>query len=494
MSLILVTGLVSGITTISDTFIGTTGNANIGGDFSTGGDFDVGQNLNVDGDTLLNGKLDLLGNIDINGQYLINGSPIGSGLNISDLNNISGNIGVANGFQFQTNGVSALRLNKGGDSFYSNTFVGELVGTSASGKRKTSMGYQSGLGNTKDGQSSYGYLSGLNNTGIYQTAIGYKSGFNNLGDRQVALGYLSGINNTGRDQIALGHNAGIDNIGLTEIAIGNFAGRDNKGNNLITIGTTAGAGNRGDQNVLIGFNTGQRNNGTRTVAIGYEAGQDNTGDNSIFLGSSAGKGNTKNAQFIVSGPLGSPIIQADLLSGFVGFRTSNPVAVLDIVPTGGQGGPIMKMRPEFGANTSYSWKIFVPFDGRYRLTDDSNTDVFTITQDNNVGIGNGNPESKLDVTGNIHATGSINSDQPSLFLSNSTIFYNNVTRKFQFFDHNNTLLSVGAFDINIENEAFLLDNVGIGTNNPSTKLEVTGNITVSECIIFGSGGQICSSP
>ena len=36
-------------------------------------------------------------------------------------------------------------------------------------------------------------------------------------------------------------------------------------------------------------------------------------------------------------------------------------------------------------------------------------------------------------------------------------------------------------------------NVGIGTTTPTQKLSVSGNVSISECIIFASGGKICSA-
>jgi hypothetical protein len=37
------------------------------------------------------------------------------------------------------------------------------------------------------------------------------------------------------------------------------------------------------------------------------------------------------------------------------------------------------------------------------------------------------------------------------------------------------------------------EKVGINTESPQSALDVNGNITVSDCIVFASGGDWCSS-
>ena len=86
----------------------------------------------------------------------------------------------------------------------------------------------------------------------------------------------------------------------------------------------------------------------------------------------------------------------------------------------------------------------------------------------NVGIGTNNPNYRLDVDGDINFSGALRQNGLPLTIP-ANIWYQN------------------------GNKAYLLgSNVGIGTNNPSQALEVTGNITASGRVFAGTieGGSI----
>ena len=493
--ILLMAIIVIADTTISNNFISTSGFANVGGDLVVGGDLSLTENANIGGNTNVAGNLDVVQNLNVTGNSFVVGNleVIGeliANLNITEINltNVNGNIGVADGFEFQTAGVSALRLNRAGTSIYSNTFVGQEAGTSASGKEKTSVGYLSGKGNTKDGQTSFGFQSGVNNTGFRATSFGYQTGITNSGSNAISIGSFAGNENSGNNQIAIGENAGslnsvvqsiaigknvgMNNSGRTQVAIGAFGGNNNTGDFQVAIGYFAGDENKGDHNVQIGYFAGENNNGNKVIAIGYQAGKNNNGSNNIFLGENAGKDNTKSNQFIVgNGAFGSPIIQGDFNTGFVGIGTSQSTVPLTITRQNGQTA-MFQLKPT--ATNPSNWNFGVDFNsGRLVISNNSVDEKFTILQNGNVGIGIEDPQQRLDVTGNIHATGTISSDSTSLTLSNATIKYNSTNNEFNFFDPNGTELTFGSlFTANNESEAFRLSNVGIGTNNPTVQLHI----------------------
>jgi hypothetical protein len=83
-----------------------------------------------------------------------------------------------------------------------------------------------------------------------------------------------------------------------------------------------------------------------------------------------------------------------------------------------------------------------------------------ITSDGNVGIGVINPNEKLDVDGNIHASGS--------FISGSTTTYGDGYIALS----SGTNLSIGSDTIFVDNAN---NRVGIGTNTPAAKLDIVAN-------------------
>ena len=110
--------------------------------------------------------------------------------------------------------------------------------------------------------------------------------------------------------------------------------------------------------------------------------------------------------------------------------------------------------------------------GNYTFDTDT---LFIDSVSDRVGIGMTNPSEKLDVAGAIKASSTI---------------YGNRADRFAFYTISGGIYASGSVD------NYFAGNVGIGDSTPGSKLEVTGNITLSDannCIIFNSGGRICSA-
>jgi len=115
---------------------------------------------------------------------------------------------------------------------YENSFFGDAAGISnTSGVRNSFFGKSAGSSNTYCSHNSFfGYYAGLGNTtGWYNSFFGYESGSSNTASGSSFFGYRSGKSNTtGDDNSFFGTNAGYSNTtGDDNSFFGNFAGASN---------------------------------------------------------------------------------------------------------------------------------------------------------------------------------------------------------------------------------------------------------------------------
>ena len=151
--------------------------------------------------------------------------------------------------------------------------------------------------------------------------------------------------------------------------------------------------------------------------------------------------------------------------GNVGIGTANPVETLEIMNANSTGNLTTRLRvtdttenPEiqlqYGTGTDDHWSIY-----NLQSNDSLNvwrgSNVLTILQNGNVGIGTIAPSSKLDVSGGINASTSVST--PLVF------------------NQNDLTLQSGTGDVilNANN-----GNVGIGTASPDSDLHVVGGVCV----------------
>jgi len=232
---------------------------------------------------------------------------------------VAGNIQINEGSAYMQDGQQVVKIAKGTETFYANTYVGALAGSGT--EKQTAIGYEAGYSNSGTQQTAIGYEAGYSNSGDYQTVTGYSAGYENTGDYQTATGYYAGRSNSGAKQTAMGYLVGLSNKGDYQTAIGYYAGRSNSGHQVSGFGYEATRGNSGND----------------VLALGYQAGKDNIVAN----------------QFIVqqANINAVPLIQGDFLSGNVGIGTATPKNTLNVIGDGNFTSSLTADKISLGSNT-----------------------------------------------------------------------------------------------------------------------------------------------
>ena len=227
--------------------------------------------------------------------------------------------------------------------------------------------------------------------------------------------------------------------------------------NGASIGTAVGVGVRADG----GLNLGQNVIGNN-VYLGYQAGQANTtGTENLFVGSGSGMANTAGSQNTFVGNNNGSATTTGSQNTFVGLGSG-------VVNTTGDGntffGTYSGIQSTTGAGNQFSGNSsgFSNTTGNDNVFEGSSSGFNNSTGSSNVFMGK--------LSGQYNETGSFNTvlgansgfDTNSRGLVNATALGSNIL-----LTTNNTVV--------LGNNA----NVGIGTSNPSQKLDVVGNINAS---------------
>ncbi len=313
------------------------------------------------------------------------------------------------------------------------------------------VGVGAGGNTTSNGNAFFGTSAGFNNTtGEANAFFGRSSGFQNTtGSSNSFFGTQAGRDNsTGTQNSFFGRQAGIGNsTGVDNSFFGAFAGQANAGgNNNSFFGVSAGYNNVSEGNAFFGRSAGFQNTaGYSNSFFGTQAGRDNTtGNDNTFFGRVAGINNYTGSNNTIIGS------NANVGAG----NLFNATAI--------------------GANAVVS---------------QNNSLVLGFNA--NVGIGTSTPTVKLEVIGNTLFTtggsgGKVQFGTPSgesgmsIFGTNrADIRFDGTTLKLLAGTGAGAMSSTNGINIKLDG------NVGIGTTNPTEKLEVVGTMKTSILQITG---------
>jgi hypothetical protein len=315
------------------------------------------------GQQALNANTTASNNTAIGFQSLLantTGSPVtavGAGALTS---NTTGSYNVGVGWQaLETNSVGSFNVAVGDRALISNTTA----------SNNTAVGYQAAYNSTQNNQTAVGFQALLSATTGGEVALGaYSLTSVTTGVRNTGLGTAAGQGTTtASDNTFVGyHSAYANTTGASNTAIGTQALRLNTtANNNTAVGYQAGYSNTtATGKTTLGAYSGYLSTaGGYSTFVGYAAGYNSTGSGNTFIGTSAAGAGA--GEIVTTGSKNTILGGYNGNQGGLDIRTANNHIVL----SDGDGNP----------------RVIVNASG-------------------NVGIG-GTPAEKLDVVGNIKASG-----------------------------------------------------------------------------------------
>jgi trimeric autotransporter adhesin len=378
-----------------------------------------------------------------------------SGYN-SGLNMLTGNDNVFSGWfaGYSITGSEIVAIGRGAGTWATtvngSVFVGKDAGEGSStaantGVANTFIGAESGNKNTLGENNVFlGYRSGvINSTGSNNVFLGHQSGYRNTtGSNNTLSGYNSGaFLVTGVNNALFGAYAGYSMLGDNNVAFGVNSGQySTTGSRNTYLGTNSGRGsstveNTGVKNTYVGFETGLTNTtGLENTFLGYRTGNNNTtGSGNLYLGAQAdGFGlNGSSLQYVVAIGYNAKVSASNKIvlgdtsnvNMGVGIGTTNPSKRLEVRAvnpneSGIRTSNLTSNSPTLSGNgkaltvNNLGDIILVPMSGGGANTHSDSAFVRTLANTNfvggNLGIGVSNPQSKLDVNGDIRLNGNGN--------------------------------------------------------------------------------------
>ncbi len=435
------------------------------------------------------------------------------------------------GHQMTALGYNAGRNNIG----HAVVAIGSSAGDSLRADQAVVIGWQAGQNNAGEASVAIGSEAGQNNLGIKQIALGSEAGRDNEGTGQISIGYASGIRNLGAQNITIGNGTGIDNKGDNVISLGYLSTRLNKGSDVVAIGYEAGYNNNLDNQFIVQ----QRNINATPLIRGDFA----TGNLNIAGKITAGANATANMDLVTLSQMNTAIGAAttdNLTSSYVPYYDGTKLTDSPLIVSTGKSITLLNENDGLnirtnsesdrtslsfyrgrGTNTARSASLAgdklgvisfrgatdsgaTSFAGSIEMVQEGTTGTntyvpaklsfytsngsssadykerLTITSAGNVGIGTVSPTEKLDVAGNIKASGRVSAG------ANATADMDLVPFK----QMNDSLAVVRAGGLNVDNltSAYVPyydgtgfdnsritingTNVGIGTTTPSSDLHI----------------------
>lgn len=311
----------------------------------------------------------------------------------------------------------------------------------------------------------------------------------------VYMGQNAGLNDdlsATRGNTAIGWNAlNANETGASNTAIGIRALQANTSSSSTSVGAWSFYQNTGQRNVGLGASAGFGNlSGEGNVFLGWQAGSANTGSNNVFLGKQAGAAETGSDKlYIENSNTNQPLIYGDFANDSLKVFGSLSIGNAFTLPSL-DGAFNTVLRTDGAGNLSW-----VSMAAASSVWNQPGSDINYIA--GNVGIGTNSPDNLLHIQDGalkIENTGTGSGYNNLMFLSNSTnqsfiVRYNydaassipdsvwqfrssgSNSKGFVFSKTDGTLLmSLGAESTS--------GRIGIGLNNPTSRLEVDGDLEI----------------
>jgi hypothetical protein len=364
-----------------------------------------------------------------------------------------------------------------------NTFVGDSAGrNNTTGTDNAYFGFRSGsLSSNSFANSFFGTFSGENSSsgGGLNTFIGYAAGANSPVSGSTAVGFLSGISNTGSQSVFVGAFSGQSNAAQGNTFVGYQSGIANSlGTGNAFFGFESGfTNNGGNNNSIFGFQAAkQQDSASNGSFFGYQAGMNNhDGEGNSYFGANAGKQNVNGRDNSLFGK-DAGLFNVGLLNSFFGSEA-------------GRATNLGSSNSFFGYQSGLS-----NTNGFENAFFGKNTGTFSTTASNNAFFGT--------AAGHLNTTGSANtfignyaglSNEAGSFntllghMADVTLGLTNATAigAFAKAGASNTMILGSVTGIN---GATSTVNVGIGTINPSERLEVAGKTRTTNLQVTTGAG------
>ncbi len=329
--------------------------------------------------------------------------------------------------------------------------------------------------------------SGANSIGGNNVAIGDSVAYKSMASSAVIIGDHAGYNinnfNEGYRSVIIGDYAGDSSVANWSTIVGNLAGRRNQVWGSTFFGSSAGENNTTGYNCFIGDNSGVKNKtGTYNTFIGNFAGNNNNANNNTAVGVSAliANATSDNNTAVGAFALYQNNSRGNTAIGAYALRTLQNTTSLWNVAIGDSAA----INLAFGANNvvmgAWAFKDHINGSrntaiGNFAMGESTNGDENTALGENSLSNTNSNLNTGIGKNAGLtNFNGTNNSflgafaDAGSATLTNATAigFRSRV-------DASNAMV-LGS--INGVNGATASTNVGIGTTNPLTTLDVNGGI------------------
>ncbi len=367
---------------------------------------------------------------------------------------------VGSGTENVAIGDSALSMINGD---IGNLAIGYRTGARSTGSGNTFVGTYSGYNNSSVGNAFFGYKTGYSNAGAFNSFFGHRAGMNNENSHNSFFGYRSGIENvTGKYNSYFGAFSGEKNVdGFFNTFYGYAAGNKTTSGHNAFFGAKSGSINEsGQANAFFGNETGKSNvDQNNNSYFGHAAGRNATGDNTCLFGKSSGLGNSgANNSFFGNKSGFSNLSGSD--NTFLGFESGylNNVGVKNVL-VGYKSGRLNNGSSNiFIGEEAGSWNdkgnrtVCIGRESGYKDTQMGNS-VY-------IGYQAGYLFTPAQRNGNI-------------FIGHQAGFGQDIENRL-IIDNSNT--GDPLIDGNFSNNSLTINgNLGVGLNDPNTKLVIFGN-------------------